>query len=73
MLPAIVSVQVAEEWKREMEKPDLVFLTPNNRAQIEKRIAPQVAKNLEAQQRREIEKMNAEKRRIDDAVTKSKR
>ncbi len=56
-----------------MQKPDLVFVTPDNREKVEKRIAPAVAKELEMQQRREIEKANAEKRRIDNAVKNAKR
>jgi hypothetical protein len=66
-------VQVAEEWKKQMAMPDMVFVTPHNRDKIEKRIAPAVAKELEMQQRREIEKVNAEKARIDNALSKSKR
>lgn len=56
-----------------MLKPDLVFLTPHNQAKIQARIAPHVKANLEAQQRREMEKGLAEKRRIDHALSSTKR
>jgi hypothetical protein len=68
-----VPEDVAKEFEKQMALPDLVFMTPHNKAKIEARIAPHVKEELEKQQRIADEKAAFEKRKIDDAISNSKR
>lgn len=69
-LAATVPESVAKDFEAQMAKEDLVFLTPDNHAKIEARIAPHVKANLEKQQAELNERAENEKRKIDEALKK---
>jgi hypothetical protein len=39
-LPKVVPEKLADEYREQMNKPDLVFLTPENQEEVKKRIEP---------------------------------
>lgn len=69
----VVTEAVAAEWKIQMEKPDLVFLTEDNREAVQMRIAPHVKAEIEKQEQVANERAAFEKRKIDDAISSTKR
>lgn len=73
MLPPIVEESAAKDYAVQMSKPDLVFLTKENEAKVRERIAPHVKAEIEKQEAVAREKATAEKRRIDDALSKPRR
>lgn len=52
----MVTEKDAKDYKEQMSKPDLVFLTPENKEKVGKRISPDVKAEIEKQER---EKANA--------------
>jgi hypothetical protein len=72
-LAPVVSQALADDFKIQMEKPDLVFMTPDNEAKIKDRIAPHVQAQMKKQMAEMNERAEQEKRRIDDALSKSNR
>lgn len=67
-LALIVPENVAKDFEVQMSKPDLVFMTPDNEAKIQKHIAPHVKAELEKQEKIANEKAAFEKRKIDEAL-----
>lgn len=72
-LAPFVTIEVAKSFEEQMAMPDLVFMTPHNKEKIAARIAPHVKENLKKQQQIADEKAAFEKRKIDDALSKSRR
>lgn len=56
-----------------MAKPDLVFLTPDNEERISKRIAPQVAAELEKKKAEAKVREEIERKKIDEALKRNAR
>lgn len=49
-LPPVLTDAIANEWKRQMSHPDLVFLTEDNRERIKEKAAPHICEALEKQE-----------------------
>jgi hypothetical protein len=72
VLAPVVSIEIGKHFEAQMLKPDLVFMTADNKEKIEKRIAPAVKAEMEKVQKMAQDRMVLEKRRIDDATRKLK-
>lgn len=72
-LAPIVEESVAKQFAEQMQKEDLVFLTPDNHDKIQARIAPHVKAELDKQAAIAREKEIAAKAEIDRAMAKARR
>lgn len=49
LLPRVVSLAAAQDYQKQMEAPDLVFLTKENQEAVRGRVAPEVLKRFETE------------------------